>query len=33
MERRPDSFYLAMLPWFKLHMLNIEGFERTANAP
>ena len=28
-ERRLDSFYLAMVPWFKLHMLNIEGFERT----
>lgn len=23
-----DSFYLAMVPWFRLHMLNIEGFER-----
>jgi hypothetical protein len=27
-ERMLDSFYLAMVPWFKLHMLNIEGFER-----
>ena len=27
-ERRLDAFYLAMVPWFKLHMLNIEGFER-----
>jgi hypothetical protein len=23
-----DSFYLAMVPWFRLHLLNIEGFER-----
>ncbi len=23
-----DSFYLAMVPWFQLHSLNIEGFER-----
>jgi glycosyl hydrolase family 101 (putative endo-alpha-N-acetylgalactosaminidase) len=23
-----DSFYLAMVPWFHLHLLNIEGFER-----
>jgi hypothetical protein len=23
-----DSFYLAMVPWFQLHTLNIEGFER-----
>jgi hypothetical protein len=23
-----DSFYLAMVPWFRLHMLNVEGFER-----
>jgi len=30
-ERRLDSFYLAMVPWFKLHMLNIEGFERTGD--
>jgi hypothetical protein len=28
-ERMLDSFYLAMVPWFRLHMLNIEGFERT----
>lgn len=27
-ERRLDSFYLAMVPWFRLHMLNIEGFDR-----
>jgi len=27
-ERMLDSFYLAMVPWFRLHMLNIEGFER-----
>jgi hypothetical protein len=30
-ERRLDSFYLAMVPWFKLHMLNIEGFERVGD--
>ena len=24
-----DSFYLAMVPWFRLHVLNIEGFART----
>jgi len=30
-ERRLDSFYLAMVPWFKLHMLNIEDFERTGD--
>jgi hypothetical protein len=30
-ERRLDSFYLAMVPWFRLHMLNIEGFERTGD--
>lgn len=23
-----DSFYLAMVPWFRLHTLNIENFER-----
>lgn len=23
-----DSFYLAMVPWFRLHLLNIEDFER-----
>lgn len=23
-----DSFYLVMVPWFQLHGLNIEGFER-----
>jgi hypothetical protein len=23
-----DSFYLAMVPWFRLHLLNIEEFER-----
>jgi hypothetical protein len=23
-----DSFYLAMVPWFRLHTLNVEGFER-----
>jgi len=27
--QRLDSFYLAMVPWFRQHMLNIEGFERT----
>jgi hypothetical protein len=27
-ERMLDSFYLAMVPWFRLHMLNVEGFER-----
>jgi hypothetical protein len=26
--QRLDSFYLAMVPWFRQHMLNIEGFER-----
>lgn len=26
-----DSFYLAMVPWFRLHLLNIEGFERAQN--
>ena len=31
MNRRLDSFYLAMVPWFKLHMLNIEGFERAGD--
>jgi hypothetical protein len=30
-ERRLDSFYLAMVPWFKLHMLNVEGFERAGD--
>ena len=30
-ERRLDSFYLAMVPWFKLHMLQIEGFERNGD--
>lgn len=30
-ERRLDSFYLAMVPWFRLHMLNIEGFDRTGD--
>lgn len=24
-----DSFYLAMVPWFRLHSLNIEDFDRT----
>lgn len=28
-EQRLDSFYLVMVPWFRLHMLNIEGFERS----
>jgi hypothetical protein len=28
-ERMLDSFYLAMVPWFRLHPLNIEAFERT----
>jgi hypothetical protein len=27
-ENMLDSFYLAMVPWFRLHLLNIEGFER-----
>lgn len=27
-EQRLDTFYLAMVPWFRQHMLNIEGFER-----
>lgn len=27
-ERMLDSFYLAMVPWFRLHLLNVEGFER-----
>jgi hypothetical protein len=26
--QRLDSFYLAMVPWFRQHLLNIEGFER-----
>ncbi|WP_035359572.1 endo-alpha-N-acetylgalactosaminidase family protein [Edaphobacter aggregans] len=26
--QRLDAFYLAMVPWFRLHTLNIEGFER-----
>ena len=26
-----DSFYLAMVPWFRLHLLNIEGFERVGD--
>lgn len=30
-ERRLDAFYLAMVPWFKLHMLNIETFERRSD--
>jgi hypothetical protein len=30
-DRRLDSFYLAMVPWFRLHMLNIEGFERAGD--
>ncbi|WP_187143438.1 endo-alpha-N-acetylgalactosaminidase family protein [Terriglobus albidus] len=28
-ERMLDSFYLTMVPWFRLHLLNIEGFQRT----
>ncbi|WP_188758364.1 endo-alpha-N-acetylgalactosaminidase family protein [Edaphobacter acidisoli] len=28
LDRMLDCFYLAMVPWFKLHLLNIEGFER-----
>lgn len=31
MERRLDSFYLAMVPWFRLHMLHIEGFKRAGD--
>jgi hypothetical protein len=27
-ENMLDSFYLAMVPWFRLHMLDVEGFER-----
>jgi hypothetical protein len=27
-EQRLDAFYLAMVPWFRQHVLNIEGFER-----
>jgi hypothetical protein len=30
-EQRLDAFYLAMVPWFRLHLLNIEGFERTGD--
>ena len=30
-EQRLDAFYLAMVPWFRLHTLNIEGFERTGD--
>jgi hypothetical protein len=30
-ERRLDSFYLAMVPWFKLHMVNIEDFQRVGD--
>jgi hypothetical protein len=30
-EQRLDSFYLVMVPWFRLHMLNIEGFERNGD--
>jgi hypothetical protein len=26
-----DSFYLAMVPWFRLHLLNIEEFERVGD--
>jgi hypothetical protein len=26
-----DSFYLAMVPWFRMHLLNIEGFERVGD--
>lgn len=28
LDQMLDSFYLAMVPWFRLHLLNIEGFER-----
>ncbi|WP_188553836.1 endo-alpha-N-acetylgalactosaminidase family protein [Edaphobacter dinghuensis] len=28
LDQMLDSFYLAMVPWFRLHPLNIEGFER-----
>jgi len=27
-EQRLDAFYLAMVPWFRQHLLNIEEFER-----
>jgi hypothetical protein len=27
-EQRLDAFYLVMVPWFRQHLLNIEGFER-----
>jgi hypothetical protein len=27
-ENMLDSFYLAMVPWFRLHMLYVEGFKR-----
>jgi hypothetical protein len=30
-EQRLDSFYLVMVPWFRLHGLNIEGFERNGD--
>jgi hypothetical protein len=30
-EQRLDAFYLVMVPWFRLHTLNIEGFERTGD--
>jgi hypothetical protein len=26
-----DSFYLVMVPWFRVHLLNIEGFERVGD--
>jgi hypothetical protein len=30
-EKMLDSFYLGMVPWFRLHQLHIEGFERAGN--
>jgi hypothetical protein len=27
-QQRLDAFYLAMVPWFRQHLLNVEGFER-----
>lgn len=28
-QQRTDAFYLAMVPWFRQHTLNIDNFERT----
>ncbi len=30
-QNRLDAFYLAVVPWFRLHMLNVEGFERVGD--